>query len=66
MRSLSHLSFLQCEQVNFRPKKTVKIKLSHSVVAVGTAGVGVGKGRQHDMIFFRFFNLISLTISNKA
>ena len=58
MSPLSHLSFLQCEQVKFRPKK----KVSHSVVVVGTVGVGtVGVE-----IFFKFFNLISLTISNKA
>ena len=40
MIPLSHLSFVQCEQVKFRSKKKVKIKVSHSVVAVGTVGVG--------------------------
>ena len=63
---LSHMSFVQCEQVKFRPKKKVKIKVSHSAVAVGTVGGGEGKGRQHGMNFCNFFNLISFTISNKA
>ena len=57
---------MQCEQVKFRPKKKVKIKVSHSAVAVGTVGGGEDKGRQHDMNFCNFFNLISFTISNKA
>ena len=35
------LSFVQCEQIKFRPNKKVKIKISHSVVAVGTVGVGM-------------------------
>ena len=35
---LSHLSFVQCEQVKFRHKKKLKIKVSHSVVAVGGSG----------------------------
>ena len=64
MSPLSHLSFVQCEQVKFRPKKKVKIKVSHNVVAVGIVGWGVGwgvegKGRQT----CNFFNLISFTIS---
>ena len=37
-----HLSFVQCEQVKFRPKKNVKIKVCHNVVAVGTVGRGGG------------------------
>ena len=37
--SLIHLSFVQCEQVRFRPKKKVKVKVTHSVVA-GTGGGG--------------------------
>ena len=42
----SHLSFVQCEQGKFRPKKKVNIKVSHREVAVGTVGVGdEGKGR---------------------
>ena len=40
MIPLSHLSFVQCEQVKFRPKKNVKIKVSHSVVAVGSVVEG--------------------------
>ena len=36
---MSHLSFVQCEQVQFRPKKNVEMKVSHSVVA-GGGGVG--------------------------
>ena len=44
MIPLSHLSFVQCEHAKFRPKKKVKIKVSHSVVAVGTACVCVGGG----------------------
>ena len=63
---LSHLSFVQ---VKFRRRKKVKIKVPHSVVAVGTVGrgeVGWGlKAVKHDMNFCRFFNLISFTISNK-
>ena len=43
MSSVSHLSFVQCEQVKFRPKKKVKIKVSYSVVAVGTVGWGEGQ-----------------------
>ena len=41
---MSHLSSVQCVQIKFRPKKKVKIKVSHSVVAVET-GVGMeGEG----------------------
>ena len=63
MIPLSHLSFVQCEQVKFRPKKKVKIKVSHSIVAVEGWGV---KAVKHDMNFCNFFNLISFTISYKA
>ena len=35
MIPMSHMSFVQCEPIKFRPKKNVKIKVSHSVVAVG-------------------------------
>ena len=49
--SLVPLVVFECEQVKFRPKKKAKIKVSHSVVAVGTVwgwgrGVGEVKGRQ--------------------
>ena len=39
---MSQLSFVQCEQVKFRPKKNVKTKVSHSVVAVGMVAGGGG------------------------
>ena len=47
MIPMSHLSFVQCEQIKFRPKKNVQMKVSHSVVAVGiVAGRGgAGRGR---------------------
>ena len=61
MIPLSHLSFVQCEQIKFRPKKNVKMEVSHSVVSVGiVARVGGGGGRDgggnschvtHDMNF---------------
>ena len=75
MIPMSHLSFVQCEQIKFRPKKNVKMKVSHSVVAVvivagawGRRGGerGTGEGGGHDMNFCNFFNLLSFTISNKA
>ena len=40
---MSHLSFTQCKQIKFRPKKNVKIKVSHSVLAVGIVAGG-GRG----------------------
>ena len=67
--------FVQCEQRKFRPEKNVKMKVSHSVVAVGiVAGErgerGTGGGDSchvtHDMNFCNFFNLLSFTIPNKA
>ena len=37
--------FVQSEQIKFRPKKNVKMKVSHSVVAVGIVwGVRTGEG----------------------
>ena len=45
MIPLSHLSFVQCEQVKSRPEKRVEIKVSDSAVAIGTVGAGVGGGR---------------------
>ena len=39
---MSHLSFTQCKQIKFRPKKNVKIKVSHSVLAVGIVAGGGG------------------------
>ena len=45
MIPMSYLSFVQCEQIKFRPKKNVKMKVSHSVVAVGIVAVGGGGER---------------------
>ena len=44
MIPMSHLSFVQCEQIKFRPKKNVRMKVSHSVVAVGIVAGGRGGG----------------------
>ena len=67
MSLLSHLSFVQCEQVKLRPKKKVKIKVSHSAVTVGTVGWGErAKAIKHNKNFCNVFNLISFTISNKV
>ena len=78
MIPMSHLSFVQCKQIKFRPKKNVKMKVSQSVVAVGiVAGGGGGGGRSagrgwnschvtQDMNFCNFFNLLSFTTPNKA
>ena len=43
-----NLSFVQCEQTKFRPKQNVKMKVSHSVMAVGivAGGGGGGTGRR--------------------
>ena len=73
MIPMSHLSFVQCEQIKFRPKKNVKMKVSHSVAAVGIVAWDAGVGGMwnscratHDMNFYNFFNLLSFTIPNKA
>ena len=66
MIHLSHLLFVQCEQVKLLPKKKIKTKASRSVEAVGTARGGVEKAVKHDMNFCNFFNLIRFTISNEA
>ena len=77
MIPMSHLSFVQCEQIKVRPKKNVKMKVSHSVVAVGIVAGGWRGGARdgggwdscnvtHDMDFCNFFNLLSFTIPNKA
>ena len=39
---MSHLSFVQCEQLKFRPKKIDKMKVYHGVVAVEIVGGGGG------------------------
>ena len=62
MIPMSHLSFVQCEQIKFRPQKNVKMKVSHSVVAVGiVAGRGDVGGDSchvtHDMNFCNFLVL---------
>ena len=82
MIHMSHLSFVQCEQIKFRPKKNVKVKVFHSAAAVGIVAcvcvcVGGGGGGErgtggnschvtYDMNFYNFFNLLSFTIPNKA
>ena len=43
MIPMSFLSFVQCDQLKFRPKKNDKIKVYHDVVAVWVVG-GVGDG----------------------
>ena len=70
MIPMSHLSFVQCEQIKFRPKKNVKMKVSHSVVAVGiVAGGGSGERGTGDSChvthFCNFFNLLSFTTPNR-
>ena len=66
MIPMPNLSFVQCEQIKFRPKKNVQMKVSQSVVAIGiVAGVKWGGGGDggnschvtHDMNFCNFFNL---------
>ena len=72
MIPMSHLSFVQCEQLKFRPKKIDKMKVYHGVVAVGIVGVGVGGARDgwgnscHVTHVCNIFNLLSFTIPNKA
>ena len=69
MIHMSHLSFVQCEQIKFRSKKNVKMKVSHSVVAAWIVEGMRGGGGKRDFMschFCTFFNLISFTISNKA
>ena len=51
MIPMSHLSFVQCEQIKFRPKKNVKMKVSHSVVAVGIMAGGRGRARDRGREF---------------
>ena len=46
MIPLPYLSFVQCEQVKFRPREKVKMKVSHAAVDVGTVNGRRGKGRQ--------------------
>ena len=38
---------MQCEQVKFWPEKKIEIKVSHSVVAVGTVGAGAAPYLRH-------------------
>ena len=72
MIPMSHLSFVQCEQIKFRPKKNVKMKVSESVVTVGIVageggGGGAGRGSGGNSCHVtHFFNLLSFTIPNKA
>ena len=61
---MSHLSSVQCVQIKFRPREKVKIKVSHSVVAVETGVGGKGWARRregekvitHGSNFCNFFN----------
>ena len=46
MIPMSHLSYVQCEHIKFRPKKNVRMKVSHSVVAVGIVAGGRGGGER--------------------
>ena len=63
----SRLSFAQCVQVKFRPKKKVKIKASIVLWPWGQWDEEEGvKAVKHDMNFWNFFNMISFIISNKA
>ena len=41
MIPMSHLSFVQCEQLKFRPKKNDVMKVLHSVVGRGWGGIHV-------------------------
>ena len=50
MIPMSHMSFVQCEQTKFRLKKNVKMKVSHSVVAVGIVAGGRGVARDGEGI----------------
>ena len=49
MIPMSHFSFVQCEQLKFRPKKNDKMKVYHGVVAVGIVGGGGGRRGIHVM-----------------
>ena len=56
MIPMSHLSFVQCEQIKFRPKKNVKMKVFHSVVAVGRGGGGAGEGESGTGVEFMSYH----------
>ena len=59
MVPLSHLSCVLCEQVKFRPKKKVKMKVSYSVVSVETVYVcGGGASIKHNMNLISAISLI--------
>ena len=51
---------MQCEQIKFRPKKNVKMKVSHSVVAVGIVAGGGGGWGIHVMSNMTWISAISL------
>ena len=72
MIPLSPLSFVQCGQVKFQPKKKGSDKgipkySGRRYSACVCVGEG-GKGRQawHELNLCNFFNLITFTIFNKA
>ena len=69
----SHVSLVVCavcEKIKFRSKTNVKMKVSHSVVAVGIVAGGWGGFMSchttHDTNFCNFVDLLSFTIPNKA
>ena len=69
MIPMSHMSFVQCEQIKFRPKKNVTMTVSHSVMAVGiVAGMeegardGGGGNSCHVTHDMNFCNFVLLTI----
>ena len=59
MIPMSHLSFEQYEQIKFRSEKNVKMKVSHTVVAVGIVA-GVRGGGIHVMSHMRRISASSL------
>ena len=58
-----HLSFVHCDQVKFRTKKQVKIKVCHSAVAVCTIGRGWGRGQMESGGHPSLFSALCLTDS---
>ena len=61
MIPLSHLSFVQCEQVKFQLDRKVEIKVSHIVVAVGTVGAGAAPYLRRSKWKMELIPLLSLS-----